>query len=84
MDLLNFAIVNNSKVIVKFHFVRGSKHKFDFGNAMELIADLMTAHNLLIDDNMDYFIPMPLKIGNNWYSYNKNNPGVIIKFDLEK
>jgi len=64
---------------IGFHFVRGSKHSFDFNNANQLIADLIVAHNVIEDDNMDYFIPYAFKIENNFYSYNKENPGVWLE-----
>ena len=64
---------------IGFHFVRGTKHKFDFNNANQLIADLLVAHDVLEDDNMDYFIPFALKIDNKFYSVDKTNPGVWIK-----
>lgn len=67
------------QVVIGYHFVRGSKHKFDFGNACQIIQDLMVAHDFLEDDNMDYLIPMPYKKKGKWYSYNKDNPGVYIK-----
>jgi hypothetical protein len=66
-------------LVLGFHFVRNSKHKFDFNNANQLICDLLVAHDYIEDDNMDYLIPMPFKIGNDWYSYNKENPGVYLK-----
>jgi len=28
---------------------------------------------------MDYFIPMPYKDNEKWYTYDKENPGVFIK-----
>jgi chlorite dismutase len=68
-----------NQAIIEFHFVRGSKHKFDFHNAVQILADLMVAHDLIEDDNMDYFIPFPMKKNNKWYSYDKKNPGVYIK-----
>ena len=64
---------------IGFHFVRGTKHKFDFNNANQLIADLFVAHNIIEDDNMDYFIPYAFKINGNFYSYDKEYPGVWIK-----
>ena len=64
---------------IGFHFVRGTKHKFDFNNANQLIADLIVAHEVLEDDNMDYFIPFALKIDDKFYSVDKLNPGVWIK-----
>lgn len=62
-----------------FHFVRQSKHKFDFGNACEIISDVFTAYDVWEDDNMDYFIPFPLEIKGKFYTYNKEQSGVIIK-----
>lgn len=62
-----------------FHFVRESKHKFDFGNAYELLADIFTSMNLWEDDNMDIFHPSILYIEGRGYTYNKETPGVFIK-----
>jgi hypothetical protein len=64
---------------IGFHFVRNSNHKFDFGNAFELISDLFTAYNVWEDDNMDYFLPFPLEINGTFYTFDKINPGVFIK-----
>lgn len=63
---------------IGFHFVRNTKHKFDFNNANQLIADLLVAHDAIEDDNMDYFIPYALKMNDCFYSYDKENPGVWI------
>lgn len=75
---------NNIKKIttqteIYFHFVRKSKHKFDFVNAVQIICDLMVAHDYIEDDNMDYLIPIPYKKDDRWYSYNKEFPGVYIR-----
>jgi hypothetical protein len=64
---------------IGFHFIRGSKHKFDFNNASQILADLMTAHDFIEDDDMDNFLPYPMKIEGKAYSYDKENPGVLIK-----
>ena len=64
---------------IGFHFVRKSKHKFDFNNANQLIADLFVAHNAIEDDNMDYFVPYAFKMNDSFYSYDKENPGVWIE-----
>lgn len=66
------------QAVIGFHFVRNSKHKFDFGNACQIIHDLMSAHDFIEDDNMDYLIPMPYKKEDVWYTYNKEDPGVYI------
>ena len=64
---------------VEFLFIRGSKHRFDFNNASQILADLMTAHDFIEDDDMDNFLPYPMKINGKAYSYDKENPGVLIK-----
>ena len=65
--------------IVGIHFVRDSKRDFDFHNIVQIIADLMVAHDFIIDDNMKYFIAIPFKIDDKYYSISKTNPGVYIK-----
>ena len=64
---------------IGFHFVRSSKRKFDFHNIVQISLDLLTAHDFIIDDNMDCVIPFALKIGGGFYSVDKNDPGVYIK-----
>jgi len=64
---------------IGFHFVRDSKRKFDFHNVVQVILDLMTASDIIIDDNMDCVIPFALKIDNKFYSVDKLNSGVWIK-----
>jgi len=66
-------------VFVGMHFVRGTRHKADFGNLQQILADLFVAFEIIEDDNMDCFFAVPFNIDNNWYSYNKDNPGVFIK-----
>lgn len=67
------------QAVIGFHFVRGTKHKFDFNNACQIVQDLMVAHDLIEDDNMDYLVPKPFKIKGKWFSYNKENPGVYVR-----
>ena len=64
---------------IGFHFVRDSKRKFDFHNIVQVVLDLMTASDIIIDDNMNCVIPFALKIGDDFYSVNKDDPGVYIK-----
>lgn len=66
-------------VEIGFHFVRKSKHKFDFNNANQIVADLLTAYGIIEDDNMDYFIPYAFKINDQFYTIDKENPGVYLK-----
>ena len=62
-----------------FHFVRDSRRSFDFNNANQIIADLLVAHDIIEDDNMNYFLPYPLKINGKAYVIDKENPGVYVK-----
>ena len=76
-------------VLIGFHFVRDSKRKFDFGNATEVIFDLLTAHGIIPDDNMSFVFPSVISIDgilptreninkHEWHSVNKESPGVYI------
>lgn len=73
--------INNKELPLEigFHFVRDTKRKFDFHNIVQIILDLLTAHSIIIDDNMDCVVPFALKIDNKFYSIDKENPGVWIK-----
>lgn len=73
-----FDTCNERPIILGFHYIRGSRHKFDFGNINQILLDLFTAFDIIEDDNMDVVVPMPFKINNKWYSYDKENPGVYI------
>lgn len=77
-------------VFIGYHHVRDSRRKFDFSNSIELIQDLLTAHDFITDDNVDYVFPVPmtregdLPTADNvrckeWYSVDKNNSGVYLK-----
>lgn len=75
-----------SPYLVGFYFVRGTKHRFDFVNVCQIICDLLVAHGVIEDDNMDYLIPYPLPaekltgFGTGWYGYDKETPGVWLDF----
>src|SRR5699024_1591951 len=64
---------------IGFHFVRGTAHKFDFHNAIQIVADLMVAHDMIEDDNMHYFLPFPMEINNKVYELHREAPGVYLK-----
>jgi len=77
-------------LIIGYHQVRGSKRLFDFSNSVELIQDLLTAHDFIEDDNVKYVFPVPMTIDGHLpvegkirdkplYSVDKENPGVWIK-----
>lgn len=65
--------------LIGVHFVRKSKHKFDWINPMQTIQDEAVKYGYLDDDNCDEMIPFPLSIDGQWQSYSKDNPGAYIK-----
>ncbi len=83
--------------IIQLHFVRDSRHRFDFGNAGQIISDSISGHYWkndkkiphiatcwVEDDSMDdlIFVP-PLKPP--FYTYDKVSPGVwLTVLDLYK
>lgn len=64
---------------IGFYFIRRTKSRFDFGNGVELIADLFTAYDVWEDDNCDNFLPFPWIIDNSVYKVDPKNPGVMLK-----
>ena len=68
-------------VKIGFYFVRGTKHKFDYINAIQIIQDLLVAYGVIKDDDADHVIPYIWKVKGKFYDYNKKNPGVWIKID---
>jgi len=65
--------------VLGMHFVRGSRRKFDFINAAQIICDLLVAHGFIVDDDTQHLLPVPMKLNGSWYSVNKNNPGVYME-----
>lgn len=66
-------------IVCAFYFVRSSRRRFDFHNAVQTISDLMVEAQWLSDDDMDHFIPVPLQINGKWYHVDKDAPGVLIQ-----
>ena len=77
-------------LVIGFHQVRNSKRKFDFGNSVEILQDLMTASDWIEDDNVSFMFPVPMyKDGTlidssnprkePLYSVDKDNPGCYVK-----
>ena len=77
-------------LIIGYHQVRNSKRLFDFSNSVEVLQDLMTAHDFIEDDNVKYVFPVPMTIDGHLpvegkvrdeplYSVDKENPGVWIR-----
>lgn len=77
-------------LIIGYHQVRNSKRLFDFSNSVEIIQDLMTAHDFIEDDNVKHVFPVPMSVDGKLitesdprafplYSVDKNAPGCWIK-----
>lgn len=64
---------------IGFHFIRGSKHKYDWINPCQTVQDLMTEYGWIEDDNTTIMLPVPYKIDEKFDSYDKDCPGVQIK-----
>lgn len=62
---------------VKFKFIRGTAHKFDYVNPLQTVLDLMVMYEWITDDNADIILPVFEP-----YEYDKGNPGVIIKTSI--
>lgn len=56
---------------IEMYFIRDTKRKFDYINSSQIILDLLTAHGIIDDDNMDEVKPVFLG-----YEVDKLNPGV--------
>ncbi len=67
--------------VICFHFVRKTRADFDFNNANQIILDLLTAHKVIEDDNMRFVIPAAMKIEDDWYTVDKEKPGVYITIE---
>ena len=65
--------------VIGFHFVRGTRHKFDIINMLQGCQDLMAKHEWIVDDNADELIPSPLMIDGRYWTYDHDNPGVYIQ-----
>lgn len=66
-------------VKIKFTFVRGTRHQFDYINPAQTVQDDMVTYDWILDDNSDVILPV---FGQ--YEYNKNKPGVYIEILNEK
>ena len=77
-------------VKVGFHFIRANSNRFDFHNAIQLVADRMVHHQWIPDDDIEHFIPSVLyytppadkvrwSFNNGWHSISKTMPGVCIR-----
>lgn len=69
----------DSQILLGFFFIRKTKSKWDFNNCNHIITDLMTAFDILVDDDVTHLLPFPLEIDGRYWEINPDNPGVIIK-----
>jgi len=77
-ELKNLFKERKYPIVVGLHFIRDSRRSFDFNNASQIIFDLLTAFDFIPDDSMEYVIPYVMEIDGEYYSYDKDNPGVFI------
>lgn len=73
-------------LVIGIHQIRNSKRAFDFSNSVEIIQDLLVAHDFIEDDNVRFMFPMPMTIDGklgikdrNYYSVDKEDPGFFLK-----
>lgn len=64
---------------IGMHFVRSSRHKYDWVNPVQTIQDEMVTHGWVEDDNIVYIVPFPFEMDKSYTTYNKENPGVFLK-----
>jgi len=65
-------------VKIKFTFIRGTRHKFDYINPAQTVQDDMVKNGWIEDDNAEFIIPEFVQ-----YKYNKEDPGVHIEIIKE-
>lgn len=69
----------NKPLRIGLHFVRGSRHKYDWVNPVQTIQDEMVKQGWIDDDNVEEMIPVPFKMNKKYTTYDKEKPGVYIK-----
>lgn len=64
---------------IGFHFVKGTRHLYDWVNPVQTIQDEMVTHGWIDDDNINEMVPVPFKRKGSYTGYSKKKPGVYIK-----
>ena len=78
-DAFKAAIEGKPKpIFIGLHFIRGSRRNWDFINPAQTIQDEMVKAGWIEDDNVLEILPVPLFVAEKYWSYSKDNPGVII------
>ena len=89
-EFMKMKATTSDPIVIGYHQVRNSKRLFDFSNSVEIVQDLMTAHDFIEDDNVKHVFPVPMSIDGQLidpdnprafplYSVDKEKPGVYIK-----
>ena len=81
VDLAKHIEAKQKPVRMGFHFIRDSKRKFDYINAMQIILDLLTAHGVIEDDDCDTVIPYVAERFGKPYFVDKENAGCILEVE---
>lgn len=63
-------------IVLKMFFYRGTRHRFDYMNVGQSVADLLRDAGVIPDDNME--IIRPIFLG---YKYDKDNPRCEIEIE---
>lgn len=66
-------------IVVLFHIVRKSRHRWDFDNTCNTIQDKLSEHGWVEDDSANHMFVAPLPIDGKLWSYDPENPGVYIQ-----
>ena len=78
----NKLIVNQQvPYIIHFYFIRDSKRKFDWQNAVQGPLDLMVNYGWIEDDNASIMVPAPIKLAGSYYKVDTKKPGMYIIFE---
>lgn len=64
--------------LVGFHFIKKTRHKFDWVNPLQTVQDLMVQYDWIEDDNIEVLVPFPFQIDGVYHGYDKSNAGVYI------
>lgn len=63
---------------IGFYFIRGTRHGWDKINPEQTVQDEMVKHKWIDDDDVHNLCPCPLFIDGEFWTYNKDYPGVLI------
>jgi len=80
INAVPFRTLHGDKLIhVAFHFVRKTRHLYDWVNPLQTVLDEMVKYEWIEDDNIDVIIPHPLEIDGRYTTHDPKKPGVFIQ-----